>query len=174
MAAVNDITSRDEHLQQYLEQNALKDNHVHTQQAPLTQSDQFHQHFQPTDYHNLGNIDKECSMQPPAHRAEPPPPVYQAPPMRNAQPLPSPSSYNRDQPTAPHQPRSHVDQSANADEYVDINDMEFQTTRETTSGRENLLVRRSQRTTKKQEERKATFAIIDLYSQFIYSQIMWP
>lgn len=125
MAAVNDITSRDENLQNYLAQTTLKNDMLTSRIPHVSQS----HIYESTDDDHLGNIDPVR-----LHLTQ----------MENQQPTTS---------TMSHQYSSGGGMKVNGgeNEFVDINDMNFMDHRREID-HENLLVRRSQRKIKKDEE----------------------
>lgn len=123
MAAVNDITSRDENLQNYLAQTSMK-NDILTNRMPQSNI------YDSTDdepIHHLSNIDPV-----PLHLTQ----------MESQQPTTS---------TMSHQYSNNIKVNSGENEFVDINDMNFMEHRREID-HENLLVRRSQRKIKKDEE----------------------
>lgn len=128
MAAVNDITSRDENLQNYLAQTTLK-NDLLTSRIPHVPQNNIYESTDEEQIHHLGNINSV-----PMHLTQ----------MDSQQPTTSAMS---------HQYSNNMKVNGGDNEFVDINDMNFMEHRRDID-HENLLVRRSQRKIKKDEECK--------------------
>lgn len=126
MAAVNDITSRDENLQNYLAQTTLK-NDILTNRIPHVSQNNIYDSTDDEPIHHLSNIDPV-----PLHLTQ----------MESQQPTTS---------TMSHQYSNNIKVNNGENEFVDINDMNFMEHRREID-HENLLVRRSQRKIKKDEE----------------------
>lgn len=124
MAAVNDITSRDENLQNYLAQTTLKNDMLTNRNIYESADDE--------QIHHLSNINPVS-----LHLTQ----------MENHQPTTSAMS---------HQYSNNMKVNGGENEFVDINDMNFMEHRREID-HENLLVRRSQRKIKKDEECKFVF-----------------
>lgn len=118
MAAVNDITSRDENLQNYLAQTSLKNDLLANRIYESTEDEHIH---------HLNGIN----------------------------PVPLHLTQLENQPattaTMSHQYSTNAKTNGGENEFVDINDMNFMEHRREMD-HENLLVRRSQRKIKKDEE----------------------
>lgn len=128
MAAVNDITSRDENLQNYLAQTTLKNDMLNNRIPHVSQSN-IYESADDEQIHHLGNINPVS-----LHLTQ----------MENQQPTTSAMS---------HQYSNNMKGNGGENEFVDINDMNFMEHRREID-HENLLVRRSQRKIKKDEECK--------------------
>lgn len=136
MAAVNDITSRDENLQNYLAQTTLKNDMIANRIPHVSQSN-IYESTDDEQIHHLNNINPV-----PLHLTQ----------MDNHQPTTSTMSYS-----------SGMKVNSGENEFVDINDMNFMEHRREID-HENLLVRRSQRKIKKDEECE----LIRLKSLFVW------
>lgn len=128
MAAVNDITSRDENLQNYLAQTSLK-NDILSNRIPSHQNS-IYESTQDEHIHHLSDIN--------------------AVPLHLTQLESQPSSATTTT-TMTHPYSGTVKSNGGENEFVDINDMNFMEHRRDMD-HENLLVRRSQRKVKKDEE----------------------
>lgn len=143
MAAVNDITSRDENLQNYLAQTTLK-NDMLANRVPHVPQSNIYESTDDEQIHHLSNMNPVS-----LHLTQ----------MENQQPTTSGMS---------HQYANNMKVNGGGDnEFVDINDindMNFMEHRREID-HENLLVRRSQRKIKKDEECKFMWVWdVDLWS----------
>lgn len=199
MAAVNDITSRDEQLQHYLSQNALKESVVQSKSLANNAAAYDQTNYLLNDLHDTGMHPKELIVQTldtdthnssgqhhthhqhhhhnhnhrqtSHHQLQYPTNQLESNHQQHLHQI-------TQQQTQPQQKQQSNDyqnnlkltnlQSANS-EYVDINDMDFIEHRsrgnyieELDTSQENLLVRRSQRKLKKEDDRKLFYLIITI------------